>query len=1061
MHRLKELLVISILTFGISHGYCSENRVVPRLQNEKIVIDGKLDDWPDRIKPILLEDDRFLEIVVETAYRDNLKDLSAKVLTAYDNENFYLGVIVNDNVHINNETGHYIWKGDCLQVAFDTMKNAKTGESYGSDDHDLAFARLFGGINRVHRYTGEKGEKGGPIMFKSSRNEKSGTTVYEVKIPWSNLAPFSPDNAHFGFSMVIFDNDGLVMDKYLQLTPGVTGKKHPHEFDNLMLEGKNASFFKAPQSVYLLNRTKALTFDLKLASQVKQGTLSVSVEREKGEKIFFENYSLPLDSGATSIPFSIATSKLESNQDKKIVLSSLVNGKLLAEKKISIEFPNDLNTKVAATRRLIERLSNLEKELSDKNISAPAITARLNLLEDFLKYIDTELNRRYALKLEKGKYIPGQALSDIERKFMYERVDANLTYLLSTGNKAIETASEILKGKLPPFTVPVIDSASLVIKDGAIYSENKPVLFIGGCTGYGRFLNITADEKFKNQTFDRIKTDRKYGFNLIDYGRCKPQTAHDYAQVAQQNNMAASVYASAKLFIPVPACEIDAKLTLAKKQIKQYALAYKDSPNVIAVKIAGEIAQCFKPCHCPKCQESFQKFLEKKYQTIKKLNSATKSAYTTFSELAIPKIPSDQKNVLLEDYSDYCQEITTDYYVKIKNIVQEIADKKIPIISFFQLWRSFIWSGATESTIPLDFEGLIDKVFTRMIGCDGSILSNGGNDYAYGWNSIQQILCYDYFRSLWPERPVCDGEFHFIRDNDSSHYSYDYIYSIIWQSVMSGVRAIQLWQWSRGDFAHVSSRNICTRAETLDAASQAALDIRRLAEPIHAFSKASSPIALFWTRPSIYNYQFTRQLRNAYEGAFFLGSPVEFVTDRKIKKLEGKRLLVMSSESRVDRNAMRQIMDWIDKGNILFVAGRISLNSKQYIGDKIIIGNKFKEEGIIRQGKGEIHVINANLKSRDYFNRLGTFLDKIEDGNSVKILDSKNKRPWGVETRQVKMANGQGTLLFLLNLNKKMIKLSLKAPHPIKKISNLINNDSLKETISLPPECPILLEVEY
>ena len=70
------------------------------------------------------------------------------------------------------------------------------------------------------------------------KDEEQKITVYELKIPWSELLP--PDceikaNSKLGFSLLINDNDGSGRRGWLEMTPGIGWYKNGEEFTRILL----------------------------------------------------------------------------------------------------------------------------------------------------------------------------------------------------------------------------------------------------------------------------------------------------------------------------------------------------------------------------------------------------------------------------------------------------------------------------------------------------------------------------------------------------------------------------------------------------------------------------------------------------------------------------------------------------------------------------------------------------------------------------------------------------------------------------------------------------------
>ncbi|MBR5152947.1 MAG: carbohydrate binding domain-containing protein, partial [Clostridia bacterium] len=204
---------------------------VPVEYKEDILVDGNISDW-DAIKKI--------EITSLREYvKEGNKSLEATIAYAYDKENFYFLIEVEDDVHVSiMDTTH--WKADSVQFAL-----CNPDENYGAG-YGIVYDPE---TDTTQVYTSED------VSAKVSRNGTK--TVYEASIPWTlrndGIVP-----EMFKFNAIINDNDddGAGRKYCLELAPGIADGKYGTFYPRLLpinTEGYNV-WFDGPETVTVKNK---------------------------------------------------------------------------------------------------------------------------------------------------------------------------------------------------------------------------------------------------------------------------------------------------------------------------------------------------------------------------------------------------------------------------------------------------------------------------------------------------------------------------------------------------------------------------------------------------------------------------------------------------------------------------------------------------------------------------------------------------------------------------------------------------------------------------------------
>ena len=169
-----------------------------------------------------------------------VKDLGLVLYGSWTDTELKLKAVVTDDLHHPSTNPSEPWSGDSLQIAIDPKNDGTFFKPNRRDlgPDDLEFGLRLGKDGKVSKVV-SLGNKNIKMDIRAVRDEKAGTTVYEISIPWSELGIKPFKNMVFGLSAVIFDDDtGHGQEYYGLIGGGITGGKNPALYKRFVLKGR-------------------------------------------------------------------------------------------------------------------------------------------------------------------------------------------------------------------------------------------------------------------------------------------------------------------------------------------------------------------------------------------------------------------------------------------------------------------------------------------------------------------------------------------------------------------------------------------------------------------------------------------------------------------------------------------------------------------------------------------------------------------------------------------------------------------------------------------------------
>jgi Beta-galactosidase len=337
--------------------------------------------------------------------------------------------------------------------------------------------------------------------------------------------------------------------------------------------------------------------------------------------------------------------------------------------------------------------------------------------------------------------------------------------------------------------------------------------------------------------------------------------------------------------------------------------------------------------------------------------------------------------------------------------------------------------------------------------------------YNLGWRD--EIIFYDFAKSVCPDKPVFDPELHTLT---SVHHlsplgvSADYLRTSLWMEHLHGLGAHLMWWWGRKTdgtprFLEFTG-GLLTQPQLLETWGHTVLELRRLAEYITLFPQLERKVRIYYSestaihdarsRPhSRYVGAHPRQVGEAYEALYFLDYPVGFATDRTIREgmLEKCALLVIPAATHVPEDVVAKISDYRRRGGRVVFVGKESLRYDEYGRERT--PPDFMKDCLRLTGS----------TPEEYASQLDRLFDQAGIQRPVRVAGRDDKPVWGVELRSAQK-NGK-RVIYLINVTRQNVEVTLKAKAGLERACDLVAGRlvTLQGSFILEPRKPLLLEL--
>lgn len=1050
--------------------------------------DGDLAKWRKLgVKPVRLAGGKHVSWLSGAYHGD--ADLSADVYLARDFDNLYIGVqVADDEPPAPNRIEVAFTRADCRPI----HGWRDVGERYLADDVHFAFVDDGKGGVGVHVVRSQSRmewgtlqaacgseterrailEQDGPVSAADSKLFTCRKGAFtEIAIPWKTLLPIDPVRGDaFRMNISVSDRDGdgagaAANYGVVAWTPGLAGTYSGGHFARVVCDppaGATATTAYAQVPTHTFLRKEA-AFDVSVhAGAAFRGDLEL-VNAADGKA--FASKPLELGAGATT-NFVLAVDP-EMMPEGKNAFAVRLGG----VGTFPVHVPAVGNrAQVYHLAGVQARIDALRNDLSAySNLYAKVVAAGC----------DTVYPKAWLTMLQ--MFIP-QCESDLKRGDP-ARVLRNTDYLKGIYEKATAYAKRILADPSAQMFVPQDDPSAIKIRDGFYRVGDRPVFLWGPCTFW--YLR------------DQTPYVVGLGFNSVctELGGAEFAPDDFTSRRAKEAYSVMKAYHDAGIRLNVNPGVPDLQLTGADARRSKFLAANPDVKNMdpnnflpfvvqhpaVREAIRNGYAKSIpgwsryslfdgihslwlwnEPWYLNYSERTRRDFINEYLKPlygndIAKLNKRWKSNYAGFDDIKLIQWPDPANYAPWNDFQTFRDNLLADFFKSLHDEARKYRPDLPTHVKFM-----------STSLSSFDLEKMQEPF--EIVGRDGN-------------NSDRDTLYLDFFRSVYPKRPIADTEVHIWYLNEAV------VSSVAWRMALHGLSDGNWWCWHSNPRFSDSISN----ARSMDALVFSGLDIRRLyADYVHPLVIKRAPIATLF--PDVCERRTDLKLvRMRFEIAppqYMLGLRPSYVSERMAARgdLRWQKILFAAESMWVKDATYARVLEFVKNGGTL-IALKNGFRTNED-GDPRDTRELIQEGGepygeyahVYRVGRGRVIRIDAlellddpvadggvvlrggpapdNTARRRIYDRVLNEVmvrEKLVEDVRIVAADDEKDNPdalRGYDWRAVKLKDGSWSLVVLTpaeDLHAK-IRVKLETTLPVEEIVDLRANEKLPgDKLNLKP----------
>lgn len=442
--------------------------------------------------------------------------------------------------------------------------------------------------------------------------------------------------------------------------------------------------------------------------------------------------------------------------------------------------------------------------------------------------------------------------------------------------------------------------------------------------------------------------------------------------------------------------------------------------------------------------KKWHQWLEKKYRTIGVLNEVYGSTHASFEQVLFDGLPPRSRQIdpwlrgspVWYDWCRFNMDRVNDWFAFLKKIMQANDGGRCAPVSIKVLGKSLA-RNTRDGGIDVEYLTKLQDV----MGADLRETPQGatfygkheeGVDPETGWMAhyahewLEQSMYLDFSKSICPDKPFYDSEWHGFSTTSWRHYNLnrDYVRSAIWLAFSHGMSMINPWVWGRNSDGsmkrgHEHIGSLSTQPVAVDAYVRVMRELNAHADDVVSMVPEHRDLLIYYCEESaIQDETYTKQFGEVYETLKLLNLSVGFTTPSEIhtasstkqtvivpptpnisdaslaalKKFKGKTVLVGESFAKDEMGNPRKDADWAASDSVSKQSAMGMLPAfEKLFGTEYDIRDEAGEKAVgvmISRSGNKLLLNNVSLAPRAVRLPSGTYTDRLsgrEVANSVKM----------------------------------------------------------------------------
>jgi hypothetical protein len=464
-------------------------------------------------------------------------------------------------------------------------------------------------------------------------------------------------------------------------------------------------------------------------------------------------------------------------------------------------------------------------------------------------------------------------------------------------------------------------------------------------------------------------------------------------------------------------------------------------------------------------RNKYAEWLQNKYSTITNLNKVYGTNYTSFNEAkAAFKAPVNAEPLLgTAVWYDLCRfnmDRVNAWFTFLKEQVRLYGPKDAPVsikLLGEHLEASYRDSGIDLETLTKlqDVLGADNQVVPLNINRNRREYSDWMNRYMLDWR--EQSITLDFAKSLCPEKPFQDSEWHGLSGGAWACHSLDrgYVRTALWMAFSHGLTGMNVWVWGRDEDGKLSTRSnpiseILSMPTALDSFGRTMKELNAHAEILHALATRERAYFVYYCEEAaIQDHTYPGQMADVYESLKLLNVPVGFTTPTELatRSIATQTLIVPPTKFISDASLAALKTFEQRGGKIVFVSGNTENFAKNELGHPRTGLPELKNLAAVE--------FEAVLRMAD---ALETALASVKPPHPVpvSITDEGGAKAYGVLASQAADPETGAPVVLLINLSQDVRCVTLaKSP-----MLNLLTGETMPNKLTMDRYDILLLRQE-